>query len=101
MKKCKCIKKSKWFLIDDSFDLDSKLKGGEFSFQTGEVYEYDETESFFGGGTFNCFIKADTETLRTCKCFKRFFYHLKIRHIFWIKLHHCIPISVNLLSLSL
>jgi hypothetical protein len=50
MKKCKCIKESKWFLIDDSFDLDSKLKGGEFSFQTGEIYEYDETETFFGRG---------------------------------------------------
>ena len=47
MKNCKCIKESKWFLIDD---LDSKLKGGEFSFQKEEIYEYNETESFFGGG---------------------------------------------------
>ena len=30
MKKCKCIKESSWFLIDDSFDEDSKTKGGKF-----------------------------------------------------------------------
>jgi hypothetical protein len=50
MKKCKCIKESSWFIIDDSFDKDSKINGGQFSFKEGEFYEYDETESFFGRG---------------------------------------------------
>ena len=50
MKKCKCIKESSWFLIDDSFDEDSKTKGGKFSFEVNETYEYNETESFFGKG---------------------------------------------------
>ena len=50
MKNCKCIKESSWFMIDDSFDKDSKINGGQFSFEEGVVYEYDETESFFGKG---------------------------------------------------
>ncbi len=39
MKKCKCIKESSWFLIDDSFDKNSKLNGGGFSFQVGSEYD--------------------------------------------------------------
>jgi hypothetical protein len=39
MKKCKCIKESSWFLIDDSFDKNSNLNGGGFSFQVGVEYD--------------------------------------------------------------
>lgn len=38
MRKCKCIKESYWFLIDDSFDGQSK--GGKFSFIEGEQYDF-------------------------------------------------------------
>jgi hypothetical protein len=48
MKKCKCIKESSWFLIDDSFDKNSKLNGGEFSFQVGSEYDYFEEVTPFG-----------------------------------------------------
>jgi len=48
MKKCKCTHKSSWFLIDDSFDVDSKINGGAFSFDVNEEYVFYIEESIFG-----------------------------------------------------
>ncbi len=48
MKKCKCIKESSWFLIDDSFDENSEIKGGEFSFKVDNIYEYQEEDTWYG-----------------------------------------------------
>lgn len=48
MNKCKCILESSWYLIDDSFDKNSNIKSGKFSFKEGEKYEYYEEESAFG-----------------------------------------------------
>ena len=40
MEKCRCKKESKWFLIDDSFDENSGIKGGEYSYEVGSEYEF-------------------------------------------------------------
>jgi hypothetical protein len=48
MKKCRCIKESSWFLIDDSLDKDSNLNGGRFSFQMGSEYDYFEEVTPWG-----------------------------------------------------
>lgn len=48
MKKCKCIKESSWFLIDDSFDKNSNLEGGKFTFQVDSEYDYFEEDTAFG-----------------------------------------------------
>ena len=48
MKRCKCIKQSSWFLIDDSFDASSGLEGGRFSFQDGHEYDCFEEVTPFG-----------------------------------------------------
>lgn len=48
MNKCKCIMKSTWFLIDDSFDPNSDIGGGPFSFEKDETYQYYIEDSFFG-----------------------------------------------------
>lgn len=48
VKKCKCIKESSWFLIDDSFDKNSNLNSGRFSFQVGSEYDYFEEDTPFG-----------------------------------------------------
>jgi hypothetical protein len=48
MKKCKCIKESSWFLIDDSFDGNSNIKGGRFSFIENDDYYYFVENTAFG-----------------------------------------------------
>jgi len=48
MKKCECIKESSWFLIDDSFDENSNIKGGEFSFMVGNTYDCQEEDTWYG-----------------------------------------------------
>lgn len=48
IRKCICIRKSSWFLIDDSFDKDSNIRGGPFSFNIGDEYEFRTSDSPFG-----------------------------------------------------
>ncbi len=77
MKKCRCIKESSWFLIDDSFDENSKLNGGKYSFQVDEVYEYDEEENWSGKGFFLIHHKHGKEN-PTGFDEKKFFDHFEI-----------------------
>lgn len=47
MRKCECIKDSKWFKIDDSFEEPGS--GGAFEFKEGEKYFYfDESANYWG-----------------------------------------------------
>ena len=47
MRKCECIKDSKWFKIDDSFE--DPDKSSSFKFKKGEHYYYiDETSEHWG-----------------------------------------------------
>lgn len=48
MKKCKCIKESKWFTIDDSFDENSQIKGGSYTFNVDEEYDFFTEDTFYG-----------------------------------------------------
>lgn len=42
--------KSSWFLIDDSFDPNSTINGGPFSFEVDEIYDCYEVDSWIGKG---------------------------------------------------
>ena len=75
MNKCKCIKESSWFLIDDSFDENSKLNGGKFSFKPGHSYEYEETVDWFSKGFY---IKHPDKENPTWFDEIRFFEHFEI-----------------------
>lgn len=48
IKKCKCIQNLNFFLIDDSFDENSKLNGGLYSFVEGEIYDFFTEKSWAG-----------------------------------------------------
>ena len=48
MKKCKCKIESMWYLIDDSFNEDSEVIGGSYSYNIGDEYEYNIENSAFG-----------------------------------------------------
>ena len=48
MSRCKCIKESIWFLIDDSFSGQTVLASGEFAFQPDDIYDYIEEDTFWG-----------------------------------------------------
>lgn len=50
MKRCRCIKESSWFLIDDSFDKGSKINGGKSYFEVGSEYDFFEVDSWSGKG---------------------------------------------------
>ena len=54
--KCKCIKSSTWFLIDDS--PEQNLNGGKFEFLVGEEYNFTSEENKFFGTTY--YVKFDS-----------------------------------------
>lgn len=45
---CKCIKKSYWYLIDDSFNNKGISEGGKFSFHLNEEYSFTKEDTAFG-----------------------------------------------------
>lgn len=74
--KCKCIKESSWFIIDDSFG-ESSVIGGPFSFQVGNIYKYSMEETWSG----KCFFVVHPkhgEERGTGFDEKRFFEHFEI-----------------------
>jgi hypothetical protein len=54
--KCKCIRSSSWFLIDDS--LEQNLKGGKFEFILGEEYSYKLEENNFFGNFYHVYFDS-------------------------------------------
>ncbi len=77
MKKCKCIKESIWFLIDDSFDEDSKINGGQFSFQVNNTYYYYEKDTYWGK-SFLVIHEKHSEKNPTGFDERKFFEHFEI-----------------------
>lgn len=48
MKKCKCVKKLVFFVIDDSFDDNSSIKSGPLEFDVDTIYNFELMNSYFG-----------------------------------------------------
>jgi hypothetical protein len=46
--KCECIGESLWFCIDDSFGENTEIKGGEFKYSVGNIYEFMVSDGPFG-----------------------------------------------------